>query len=449
MHLSRRNSLRILAAVAGLVALATTPVPMRAQIAPGAPGEGQVTFTKDVAPILQRSCQNCHRPGMMAPMALLTYQDARPWARSIKAKVSNREMPPWFIDKHVGIQKFKNDPSLSDAEIQTLVKWVDAGAPQGDPADMPKPRDFGDLDAWHIKPDVIVKMPRPYMLKAHGPDEFVDVTVDPGFKEDMFVTAIETRPIHMEGYKVIHHATTNVIEDEDDPTGFFLNEYAIGKASDVFPSESGRLIKAGSKINFNLHMTPGGQEVPVDVQLGLTVMGKRQMPKYVAFTQHMGDVTDLDIPAGQVVRNDGYFRLPRPALISAFQPHMHMRGKAQCMEAIYPDIRADSARPGPARTEMLSCVSNFNFDWSVTYPYADDVAPLLPAGTIIHIISWHDNTSANKSNPDPNTWVGQGPRSIDDMSFAWVSLTYVEQGDYDQRVADRRNKSAKTSTPNQ
>ena len=136
------------------------------------------------------------------------------------------------------------------------------------------------------------------------------------------------------------------------------------------------------------------------MQIGVTVLPKGQVPKYVAFTQHMGDVNDLDIPAGAVVRNDGYFRLPRPALISAFQPHMHMRGKAQCMEAIYPDIRADSARPGPARTEMLSCVSNFNFDWSVTYPYADDVAPLLPAGTIIHIISWHDNIAANKHNPE-------------------------------------------------
>ncbi|HEY1910862.1 MAG TPA: hypothetical protein VGG73_08070 [Vicinamibacterales bacterium] len=444
MRFSRRIGLGTLGAVA---LLATAQAPLRAQNPPGVSGDRQATFSKDVAPILQRACQDCHRPGMMAPMSLLTYQDARPWARSIKAKVSNREMPPWFIDKHVGIQKFKNDPSLSDEEIQTIVAWVDEGAPQGNPADLPRPRDFGSLDTWHIKPDVIVKMPKPYMLKAHGPDEFVDVTVDPGFKEDMYVTAIETRPIHMEAYKVIHHATTNVIEDEDDLTGFFLNEYAIGKASDVFPSESGRLIKAGSKINFNLHMTPRGEETPVDVQLGLTVMPKRQMPRYVAFTQHMGDVTDLDIPAGQVVRNDGYFRLPKPALVSAFQPHMHMRGKAQCMEAIYPDIRADSARPGPARTEMLSCVSHFDFDWSVTYPYADDVAPLLPAGTIIHIISWHDNTSANKSNPDPNTWIGYGPRSIDDMSFAWVTLTYLELGDYDQRVADRRS-GAKSSTPN-
>ena len=203
------------------------------------------------------------------------------------------------------------------------------------------------MDAWHIKPDLIVKMPKPYMLKAHGPDEFVDVTIDPGFTEDLYVTAIETLPIKMSAYKVIHHATANVIEDEDDPTGFFVNEYAIGKAADVFPPESGRLIKAGSKFNFNLHMTPNGEETAVGVQIGFTVLPKGQTPKYVAFTQHMGDVNDLDIPAGATVRNDGYFRLPRPALISAFQPHMHMRGKAQCMEAIYPDIRADSAAPGP------------------------------------------------------------------------------------------------------
>ena len=144
---------------------------------------GSVTFTKDIAPILQKACQDCHRPGMMAPMSLLTYQDVRPWARSLKTKVSSREMPPWFIDRNVGVQKFKNDPSLSEAEIDTIAKWVDAGAPQGNPADMPAARDFGNLDTWHIgKPDVIVQMPKPYMLKAHGPDEFADVVIDPGIQ---------------------------------------------------------------------------------------------------------------------------------------------------------------------------------------------------------------------------------------------------------------------------
>src|SRR5919204_2554508 len=403
------------------------------------PPPSTVTFTRDVAPILQKSCQNCHRPGAIAPMSLLTYQDARPWARSIKQKVSAREMPPWYIDRHIGITKFKDDPSLTDAEIATIAKWVDAGAPQGDPADMPKPRQFADNDKWHIgTPDLIVSMPKSYELRAQGPDEFFDVDVDPGFKEDMYIAAVETKP-EPYSFKVVHHATANMIEDEEeDPVGFFFNEYALGKNGDIFPPDSGRLIKAGSKINFNLHLNPRGEETPVTVQLGFKVFPKGVVPKYVAFTQHMGDAPDLDIPAGQISRHDGYFRLPRPALMASFQPHMHNRGKAMCIEAIFPDVRADSARPGPARVETISCVSNYQFGWHITYPYADNVAPLLPAGTIIHITSWHDNTANNKYNPNPRNWVGYGQRSIDEMSFAWVTLTYLEEDDYQQRVKARK-----------
>src|SRR5207244_895078 len=133
------------------------------------------TFARDVAPILQRSCQNCHHAGAIAPMSLVTYEEARPWARSIKQKVVLREMPPWYIDRHIGITKFKDDPSLTDAEIATIVKWVDGGAPAGSAADMPKPRQFADVDKWHIgKPDMIVSLPKPYELRANGPDEFYD-----------------------------------------------------------------------------------------------------------------------------------------------------------------------------------------------------------------------------------------------------------------------------------
>src|SRR5215813_13545502 len=135
----------------------------------------QVTFTKDVAPILQKSCQVCHRPGAIAPMSLLTYDDARPWARAIREKVAKREMPPWYIDRNVGITEFKDDPSLSDADIATIVKWVDGGAPMGNPADMPPPRKFSDLEQWHIgKPDHVVTMPKPYILPANGPDNIVN-----------------------------------------------------------------------------------------------------------------------------------------------------------------------------------------------------------------------------------------------------------------------------------
>src|SRR6202049_3757035 len=152
----------------------------------------EVTFSKDVAPILQRSCQNCHRPGSIAPMSLLTYKDARPWARSIKEKVVRRQMPPWHIDRNVGITKFKDDPSLSEAEIATISNWVDQGAPEGNPADMPPPRQFADADKWHIgQPDTVVSMPKPHTLKARGGDEYYDIDIDPGFTEDGALSAVE------------------------------------------------------------------------------------------------------------------------------------------------------------------------------------------------------------------------------------------------------------------
>ena len=150
----------------------------------------QTTFAKDVAPILQEHCQVCHRADTVAPMSLLTYQDARPWAKSIKAKVAAREMPPWFIDKNVGVQHFENDMSLSDQEIATLVKWVDGGALQGNPADMPPPRQFPDEHAWQIgKPDMIVTLPKDIIMKANGPDWWPDITIDPGLTEDRYIQA--------------------------------------------------------------------------------------------------------------------------------------------------------------------------------------------------------------------------------------------------------------------
>jgi hypothetical protein len=430
----KRSALAILLVASCYPAMSAQP--------PAATSSAPVTFSKDVAPILQKACQNCHHPGAIAPMSLLTYQDARPWARSIKQKVTTREMPPWYIDRHVGITRFKGDPSLTDAEIAVITRWVDQGAPAGNPADMPPPRQFAEVDKWHIgKPDMVVSLPKAYELRANGPDEFYDVDVDPGFTEDMYIAAVETKP-EAYSFKVVHHATVNMIEDEaDDPVGLFFNEYALGKNGDIFPDDSGRLIKAGSKLHFNLHLHPSGERSLVNLSIAFKLYPKGKVPKHVAFTQHMGDNSDLDIPPGQVVRSDGYFRLPRAAVLSAFQPHMHNRGKAMCMEAIYPDIRADSARPGPARTETINCVSNYQFGWHITYPYADDVAPILPAGTIIHVTSWHDNTAANKYNPNPRNWVGYGQRTIDEMSFAWVSLFYIDDAEYEQRINERKLKT--------
>jgi len=423
------------------IGLASIVIVIVAILTPPA-AEAQVTFTKDVAPILQNKCQVCHRPDTFAPMSLLTYEDVRPWAKAIKEKVITRMMPPWYIDKNIGIRHFKEDPSLSDQQIETIVKWVDSGAPKGDAADMPAPRQFEDLEKWHIAaPDLIVQLPKDVIVPAKAPDRWVDIEVDPHLTEDRYIQAIETKPI--KGFKVVHHAVTSMKNDDDPPPdtrvdaqGTFLNEYALGKNGDVFPEGAARLIKAGTRISFNLHLHSIGQETAANVALGLKLYPKGFVPQYVEISEHAGDQNDLDIPPNtDNVRSDGYTTLTKPARVLSFQPHMHNRGKAQCMEAIY---------PGGRKVETLSCVSNYQFAWHLVYLYAEDEQPLLPAGTILHVTSWHNNSPSNKFNPDPDNLVTFGQRTIDDMAFAWISYYYLTDEDYKQQVEARKAKKLAT-----
>jgi len=257
-----------------------------------------VTFSKDVAPILQRSCQKCHRPDSMAPMSLMTYEDVRPWARTIRAKVASREMPPWYIDRTVGLRKFDNDPSLSDTEVATITKWVDSGAARGNPADMPPPVQFSSDDIWHIgKPDIVVKS-REHQIPANGSDWWGDYVVDTGLTEDRYLKAVETKP--SSGAKqVVHHAVTYLIQDETGADeligrgggleGGFLNEYAVGKNGDVFPEGTGRLVKAGAKIRFNMHYHSNGEAKVDQSEVALVFYPKGYVPKYYLQSSHTGD----------------------------------------------------------------------------------------------------------------------------------------------------------------
>jgi hypothetical protein len=403
-----------------------------------------VTFTKDVAPILQRACQGCHRPGQMAPMSLLTYQDVRPWTRAIKQRVVDREMPPWGIDPHVGLQRFKNDPSLRDDEIATIVKWVDAGAPMGNPADMPTPREFDAADRWHIgKPDLIVTSP-PHAVPTEAADWWGSYFVATGLTEDRYIKAIESKPGKAD---VVHHLLTYAVSGDDDTesngddstadAGEFLNEFAVGKNGDLFPEETGRLLKAGSKIRFDFHYHSVGKETVDQSQLGIVFYPKGYVPKHVEYSKQLGQPTEpLDIPGGSAfVRSDGYTRFNKAGKITAFQPHMHTRGKRQCIELIYPDNKV----------EQLSC-ADFSFNWHIVAVYADDVAPIYPAGTVLHVISWHDN-SANKINPDPRNWVGSGNRTIDEMGFAWIS--WYDLTDEEYKAALDARKGVRTNTSQQ
>ena len=399
------------------------------------PTARQVTFTKDVAPIVQKSCQNCHRPGSIGPFSLLSYEDARPWARSIKDRVSRRQMPPWHVDKTVGIHKFKDDPSLTDAEIQTIVAWVDGGALKGDPADMPAARTFDDSDRWHIgKPDLIVSMPKAFTVKPEAADWWGNFYADSGLTEDRYIKAVEAKP-SAGAARVVHHAVQTLVYDEGgtDPGGVLV-EYAVGKNGDVFPDGAGKLMKAGAKVRFNMHYHAIGQPVTDRTSVGIVFYPKGYVPKHVIRTLLSPNQDDLDIPAGASdVRSDAYYKMERNARLIGFMPHMHNRGKKQCLEAIYPDMHV----------EQLNCV-NYDFNWQIVYNYADDVAPLLPAGTIMHVISWHDNSVANKYNPDPRNWVGFGNRTTDDMSRHWLTFYYMSDDEFKAEAAERA--ALKTTT---
>ena len=432
------KTLRVLAQVVlfgGFVAV----VPASAE------GVSSPTFTKDVAPIFQEKCEACHRPDSIAPMSLVSFEEVRPWARSIKSRVVARQMPPWHISKTVGIQHFKNDRSLTDAEIDLISRWVDAGSPKGDATDMPAPKVWPSDQSWNLasmfgqkEPDLIIRS-TPYLMKARANDAWWKPVVETGLTEARWVRAIEIRPGTVKGRKVTHHAIARLQQDEDQPglqnadqgdsfrnAGTFM-EWAVGKQGEIMRPNSGKLMLPGSKIIWDIHYSATGEDVNDVVELGLYFYPRGQEPKYRQ-TLHLMGSGGIDIPPNTVKATEGFFLLRQNARVESFQPHMHLRGKAMAMEAILPN----------GQTQVLSHVDNFNFNWHNSYVYADDAAPLLPKGTLLKIIAWHDNTATNKANPEPNTWVGYGDRTVDEMAHAWVNVTYMEDKDYRAEIEARR-----------
>jgi hypothetical protein len=435
-------------AVAGL---AVAGCAMGATLAANTP-----TFAKDVAPILQEKCQNCHRAGSMAPMSLVTYQETRPWAKSIKERVVTRNMPPWHLDKTVGIQHFQNDMSLSNDQIALIARWVDGGAQLGDPKDMPPPKQWPNDDGWQLeqqfgKPDFILKSD-PYTMPAKGQDVwFRPLTAIP-VTEPRWVRAVEIRPATPAGRRITHHALAYLQQDESG-TGSglamqgLLMEWAINKNYDIYRPNTGKLLLPGSRIWWEMHYHAVGDEIRDHVELAVYLYPKGEVPKYRTYlipfpaTPGTAGFGQLDIPPNQVVQTEGYTALRAPARLENFQPHMHLRGKAMLLEAILPD--------GTRRT--LSYVDHFNFNWMTNYIYADDAAPVLPKGTIIHVVAWHDNTASNRNNPDPNQWIGWGDRTVDEMAHAWVNVTYISEADYQEWFAKHNSSQpavAAASAPN-
>ena len=396
-----------------------------------AQAQTHVTFTKDVAPILQEKCEGCHRPGQMAPMPLATYEDVRPWARALKSKVVAREMPPWHIDRTVGIQQFVNDISLSDTQIDTIVRWVDGGAARGNPADLPPPREWPSGERWRLgdllgrPPDHMVRS-EPWTQAAEGADQWWQPIVDSGLTEERWIRAVEVRPT-LEGRRIVHHGNARE-----------LVEYAVGKPGQIYTEDTGQRMRAGMRVRFDIHYHSVGEEITDFLTVGLWFYPKGEVPKYEVKHARMGSSMDLDIPPGVVTKHQGHTPLTAPTKILSYQPHMDIRGKAMSLEAVYPD----------GTVEMLSHVDDFNFNWHNNYVYADDVAPLLPEGTQVRVTAWHDNTASNRANPDPTQWVGWGQRSYDEMYHAHVWYVELSESDYEEQVQERaRGSQARESAP--
>ncbi len=420
------------------------------------------TFAKDVMPIVQQKCQVCHRQGSIAPMTLESYDDVVKAAPKIRSRILARTMPPWHLDKTIGIQDFKNDRSLTDDQLNTFVNWLDNGMPKGSDADMPAAVQWPDPSAWQFAdkfgpPDLVVKSD-PYSMVASGEDKWWRPTSETGLKEARWVRAIEIKP-SIAGRKAVHHALTTLIQTETggitglastaaranmpampgmpalpSNAGLFM-EWAVGKTGEIYNENAGKLMMPDSKIRWEIHYYAPGVAVSNDVvELGIWFYPKGYVPKYRTILR-MFDAfnAQLDIPPNSKSTSQNFYVLPAPARLENFQPHMHMRGKAMSMEAVYPD----------GHREMLSMVNNFQWRWHVNYTYADDAAPLLPKGTVLVFTAWHDNTADNPNNPDPNQWVGYGDRTVDEMAHAWVDVTYLEQEDYDRMVAERKATKAK------
>jgi mono/diheme cytochrome c family protein len=415
-----------------------------AQTASGAP-----TFAKDIAPIFQEKCQACHRPDSIAPMSLVTWAEARPWARAIRARVADHTMPPWSIDKSVGVQVFKNDRSLDDKQIETILKWVDAGAPQGNPSDMPAPRTWPEDQGWNFaalfgqrEPDLIIKS-YDFTMPAQAQDAWDKRETPSGITEPRWVRAIEIRPATVKGRRITHHAIAYLQQtDPDAPGGFGLPapfmEWAIGKQGELMRPDTGKLLLPGSKFRWDIHYSQAGEEITSSVEMGIYFYPKGQEPKYrTTLSLVPAALGTMDIRPNTQSLVEGFTVLRDAARIESFQPHMHLRGKAMTMEAILPT----------GQTQMLSHVNNFNFNWMTTYVYADDAAPLLPKGTILKVTAWHDNTAAKKSNPDPNQWVGWGDRTVDEMAHAWINIVYMKDEDFKAEQAKR--KAPATTAPPQ
>jgi mono/diheme cytochrome c family protein len=409
-----------------------------------------VTFAKDVAPILQKNCQQCHQPGAIGPMALTTFQEVRPWARAIKQKVVAGEMPPYRYDREVGIQQLKDDLRLSEAEIQTISRWVDTGAPLGNPADLPPPVHFANPNEWAFAsefgpPDLVVKT-TPFTLPAEGQDVWWRPVVPTGLTTDRCIRAVSVKP-SVKGRAAAHHANTELVM-YDEKAGQYVekervSEYALGKVGEIVPPDACRTMPANSLVRWDVHYYPTGEELENDViEMGVWLYPEGHQGKHKQDLKNYSLLMkggELELAPHGTAMTQGFHTFKTPVRIDSFQPHGHFRLVGKTLEIFYPET---------GKLEMVSSVSNWTNNWHTSHIYADDAAPLVPKGAVLVITGYYDNTSANKQNPDPDQWVGPGSRTADEMSHAWIAVTHLDDESYERLVAEREARK-KTQTQEQ
>jgi len=380
------------------------------------------TFYKDVLPVLQRNCQSCHRAGEAAPMALLTYQDARPWAAAIKQAVLAKKMPPWFADTAYG--HFANDRTLSKPDLDTMVAWVDGGAVAGNPKDAPKPMEFAD--GWNIgKPDVILEMPAVYQVPESGTIEYQHFIVPTGFTEDKWVQVVELRPGNR---AVVHHAAVFVrppdsrwmrdVKLGEAATGKqvagqglgeeLLDFHVPGSVPHALPTGQAKLIRAGSDLVFQMHYTANGKPATDRTRIGIVFA--KEPPRERILTLQIVNRGFAIPPGDPDYAVEAKMTVQDKARIVALNPHMHLRGKSFEFRIVPPN----------GESQVLLRVPHYDFSWQLQYYLADQLA--IAPGTRIECSARFDNSPNNRFNPDATKEVRWGDQSWEEMMVGTVDV---------------------------
>jgi hypothetical protein len=402
-----------------------------------------VTFNRDIVPILQFSCQNCHNPVGVAPMSLVTYDETRRYARRIKERTAIRDrmgaMPPWYVEKNIGIQHYKQDTSLNDEQIAIIAAWADNGTPEGDPADLPEQREFDENGQWTIRPDLVVTSEE-ILVRATDPDWWGEIeSIPTGLQEDRYVRAVQVREVNdvrtnqeagretVGGRYIVHHMIWRT-QSENGGTGWPVHE--VGRNPDVFDDGAGRLLRAGSSIaSESIHLHSNGRDTRARLEVGFEFFPVGYEPDYQGNITALANGSDIDIEANMTgQRLDAYTVTRQPTKIISFEPHLHAPGERMCLEAIW-----------GFKAETLSCVG-YDHNWVRTYVFAQDYQPLVPAGTILHITGYMNNTATNSNIPDPRNWQGSGNRSVANMFIDLGERVGLTDEQFVEEMAERVEK---------